>query len=84
MLCFFAQQQQTAKPKIDLCQLPRKTGPCRGYNINYYYDSAAGECKKFNYGGCGGNANKFEEIEDCQERCVNQQELNEVNDPFYC
>ena len=67
--------------RTDLCQLPHETGDV-AHELKYFYDSATGECKQFIYGGCRGNENKFEDI--CQERCVNQQELNEVNEPFYC
>lgn len=38
-----------------------------GYIISWYHDS--GECKKFIFGGCGGNANRFESIEECEKFC---------------
>ena len=35
----------------------------------YYYDAKSGKCKKFVYGGCGGNQNKFGTMEKCVATC---------------
>ena len=55
------------------CQLPKVTGQCRAHILSYYFDKKTGECKKFVYGGCGGNANNFETLAACQETCQNPQ-----------
>ncbi|EDV99163.1 male accessory gland serine protease inhibitor [Drosophila grimshawi] len=44
---------------------------CEAYIPNWTFDSAAQECVQFIYGGCGGNANRFETKEVCEERCLN-------------
>lgn len=36
----------------------------------WHYDSDRNVCSQFVYGGCLGNANRFEKIEDCQAQCV--------------
>lgn len=36
----------------------------------WHYDSDRNVCSQFVYGGCLGNANRFEKIEDCQSQCV--------------
>ena len=36
----------------------------------YYYDSDAGQCKEFIWGGCGGVV-PFETMADCKEGCGN-------------
>ncbi|XP_055939178.1 WAP four-disulfide core domain protein 8-like [Argiope bruennichi] len=51
------------------CNLPPETGPCKGYLPRYYYDPTTNDCKKFIYGGCGGNKNNFETEEECYEKC---------------
>merc|ERR1712142_155145 len=52
----------------DPCGLPKVVGHCYAYFRKYYFNSATGKCTKFIYGGCGGNANRFDTKEECQER----------------
>ncbi|KAI9586508.1 protease inhibitor-like isoform X1 [Glossina fuscipes] len=59
---------QAADKSAD-CSLPKEVGPCRGSKLNFYYDSEAKTCKEFFYGGCQGNANRFDTQEECQQLC---------------
>lgn len=52
-----------------VCTLPPDIGPCDGVFPRWYYDVAAGQCLLFNWGGCEGNANKFETEEQCTAAC---------------
>ncbi|XP_021693567.1 papilin isoform X5 [Aedes aegypti] len=54
----------------DRCQLPKITGPCTGYYPMWYYDTDRNTCAQFTYGGCLGNANRFETLEECKGTCV--------------
>lgn len=54
----------------DICSEPRDTGPCLGYFLMWYYDSTAKTCKSFVYGGCKGNRNRFETLNDCLSKCL--------------
>ncbi|BFZ20765.1 hypothetical protein BsWGS_23804 [Bradybaena similaris] len=56
--------------QASLCSLPSVTGPCRAYFPRYFYNPATGQCQEFVYGGCLGNANRFNTIEECQTACA--------------
>lgn len=51
------------------CALPKDRGPCDRYNLRFYFNRELNECKYFFYGGCEGNANNFERVEDCERTC---------------
>uniref|UniRef100_A0A182JSY1 Papilin n=1 Tax=Anopheles christyi TaxID=43041 RepID=A0A182JSY1_9DIPT len=53
----------------DVCHLPKITGPCTGHYNMWYYDAERNMCAQFTYGGCLGNANRFEKLEDCKAMC---------------
>ncbi|GLH08258.1 Chymotrypsin inhibitor SCI-II [Gryllus bimaculatus] len=52
------------------CRLPSESGRCFAYIPSYYFNSATGSCEQFIYGGCGGNANRFSTVSDCEKRCL--------------
>ncbi|AUX22478.1 uncharacterized protein SOCEGT47_029810 [Sorangium cellulosum] len=51
------------------CTLPQEVGPCKAAIRAYWHDPATGVCMPFIYGGCEGNANRFDTREACQEAC---------------
>ena len=58
-----------SKNYLDACELPKDAGICGATNRRFYFDSASGQCKEFNYGGCGGNGNNFESEYECKMAC---------------
>nr|XP_033800153.1 collagen alpha-1(XXVIII) chain-like [Geotrypetes seraphini] len=52
------------------CRLILDQGPCRTYIIKWYYDKQANACAQFWYGGCHGNANRFDSEDECKKTCV--------------
>ncbi|EZA46407.1 Papilin [Ooceraea biroi] len=60
------------------CFLPKIAGPCEGYHPKWYYDADRKQCGQFIYGGCLGNANKFETREECAELCVTPDDIGKT------
>lgn len=52
-----------------ICNQPPQTGPCRNYQPGYYFDPKSESCQQFIYGGCRGNDNRFNSLEECERRC---------------
>lgn len=55
----------------EICLLKHETGPCKGLFKKFYYDEEKKLCLTFFYGGCGGNANRFDSAEKCELACGN-------------
>ena len=61
-------------PEIPRCLEPRcalkaDPGPCEAAITRYFYDAGTRRCTEFTYGGCDGNENNFETLEECVETC---------------
>lgn len=54
----------------ELCALKDERGPCKAIKDRFFFNVDNGRCELFEYGGCGGNANNFETLEECEETCV--------------
>ncbi|XP_058977266.1 kunitz-type serine protease inhibitor 2-like [Musca domestica] len=59
---------------IDICQLEHSADgfngtACLAYFPCYSYNVETDECVQFIYGGCGGNANRFDTLEECTGTC---------------
>ena len=72
------------------CSLPMKVGICRASIPRFYFNTESGKCEEFSYGGCLGNANNFETVEDCNAVCsvvdrkLDDQEDEEFNAAVHC
>jgi len=56
--------------ETELCRLPSDSGSCDAYVSAYYYDPLTRRCQQFVWTGCGGNANRFTTISECEQRCI--------------
>ncbi|XP_015282965.1 PREDICTED: papilin-like [Gekko japonicus] len=65
-------QEACGKISPEVCKLPMDSGPCLAHMERYYYDRASRTCKKFVYGGCRGNGNRFSSKTECMMVCGNR------------
>ena len=54
-----------------ICNLPSEPGQlgCLASITAHYFEASLGECQKFIYSGCGGNANNFPTYKKCMDNC---------------
>lgn len=45
-------------------------GPCKAHMPRYFFNILTQQCEEFIYGGCGGNQNRFDTIDECKEQCT--------------
>lgn len=57
-------------PKPEACLLERDPGPCFAALLRYAYDKTTDQCVEFAFGGCGGNGNNFETLDECEAQCM--------------
>ena len=53
----------------DICSQKRDSGICPGNVPRFYFEKSLGMCQLFSYGGCGGNSNNFEILDQCVANC---------------
>uniref|UniRef100_A0A914VV22 BPTI/Kunitz inhibitor domain-containing protein n=1 Tax=Plectus sambesii TaxID=2011161 RepID=A0A914VV22_9BILA len=58
-----------SRAALERCSQPFSAGSCTRRFIRFYYDREHRECRRFEYGGCEGNANNFDTKEDCEQMC---------------
>ncbi|XP_055893837.1 amyloid-beta A4 protein-like isoform X2 [Biomphalaria glabrata] len=63
-------QEEDYDQIADQCLHLPDPGPCRASFKRFYFNKATFECYPFIYGGCLGNHNNFESIEDCHLTCL--------------
>nr|XP_033497526.1 collagen alpha-6(VI) chain-like isoform X1 [Epinephelus lanceolatus] len=54
----------------DSCFLSQDQGSCQNYTMMWFFDTEQRECSRFWYGGCGGNENRFQTQEECENLCL--------------
>ncbi|XP_023568112.1 tissue factor pathway inhibitor [Octodon degus] len=67
------------KGKPDLCFLEEDVGICRAYITRYFYNNQSRQCEPFIYGGCLGNLNNFESLEECKSTCQDTENDTQVD-----
>ena len=52
-----------------MCMQPKERGACMNFEKRFYFDTLIGKCAMFEYGGCNGNDNNFENLDECESTC---------------
>ncbi|KAB0395859.1 hypothetical protein E2I00_008460 [Balaenoptera physalus] len=52
------------------CALKADDGPCKAMIKRFFFNIHTQQCEEFIYGGCEGNQNRFESLEECKEKCT--------------
>lgn len=52
------------------CQEPWDAGPCDAEVPVFWFDAATNRCEPRTYGGCQGNANRFDTLAFCEQDCA--------------
>lgn len=55
------------------CTQPKDSGHCKKFVVKYAFDLSLNTCQQFEYGGCGGNNNRFDTQPECEQFCVVQE-----------
>ncbi|CAH6788443.1 Tfpi [Phodopus roborovskii] len=63
-------EQPPMKPKHTFCSMQVEDGPCKAMIRNYFFNILTHQCEEFIYGGCRGNKNRFDTLEECKETCI--------------
>lgn len=50
--------------------MAKDPGPCTTYTPVWYFEPNTRTCRRFLYGGCEGNGNRFNTTEECTEQCL--------------
>ncbi|GBM12579.1 hypothetical protein AVEN_146765-1 [Araneus ventricosus] len=55
--------------RYNACKSHPDEGPCLASIKKWYYDDYRKDCRRFVYGGCKGNDNKFDSYKECMDEC---------------
>lgn len=56
----------------EICIQPKTVGFCRAALPRFFYNIMTEKCEEFIYGGCGGNENNFQTIDNCEKTCIEE------------
>ena len=63
---------------VEKCQQPPTKGECMEDLEKWYFDTQMKKCLPFQYGGCGGNSNRFETMDECTALCTLNAQLQDA------
>nr|CAD7463301.1 unnamed protein product [Timema tahoe] len=70
MFIHISEAKPSSKEDTNCCSLEPRSGVCLAYMPKYYFDSQTNSCRRFIYGGCFGNCNRFDTAGECMTACI--------------
>lgn len=58
------------RPVHSFCAMRADDGPCKAMIKRFFFNIHTQQCEEFIYGGCEGNQNRFETLEECKQKCT--------------
>lgn len=49
--------------------MEKDIGPCKAIIPKYFFNSKTQTCEQFDFGGCQGNENRFDSLDECNKEC---------------
>lgn len=74
--------EQLCDDAVELCDLAPLAGSCEYNETKWYFDSYTKRCQEFEYTGCYGNKNNFENQRSCERACHHRLETSETQPPI--
>ncbi|KAF3695126.1 Tissue factor pathway inhibitor [Channa argus] len=65
----------------EFCALKDDPGPCKAIKERFFFNVLTTKCEPFEYGGCQGNNNNFQSLEQCEETCFVSEDKNPCHLP---
>ncbi|XP_041039514.1 collagen alpha-3(VI) chain-like [Carcharodon carcharias] len=65
------EEPQSYTSNYGVCALNQEEGNCHNYTIKWFFNTKDKGCRRFWYGGCGGNKNRFDTRKECETLCLN-------------
>uniref|UniRef100_A0A8D0EXP5 Tissue factor pathway inhibitor n=1 Tax=Strix occidentalis caurina TaxID=311401 RepID=A0A8D0EXP5_STROC len=84
LLCITGAALPPLKLGHSVCAMKADEGPCKAIHLRYYFNIQSRECEMFEYGGCHGNENNFQTLEECQKKCLLIPVKLENGEPNFC
>ncbi|XP_021562549.1 tissue factor pathway inhibitor [Carlito syrichta] len=60
----------STKPLHSFCGMKADDGPCKAMMRRFFFNIYSQQCEEFIYGGCEGNQNRFDSLEECEKTCI--------------
>ena len=67
------------KPVHSFCAMRVDDGPCKAMIKRFFFNIHTQQCEEFIYGGCKGNQNRFETLEECKQKCTRGRFLEKLS-----